>query len=265
MTPAIPSPGRRLDLAQRWLRFMLSASALNPHRMTTLPQDMFAGKRVIIVGPAETVIDDLRNVRVDDYDVIVRMNNGLFLADGDPERLGSRTDVLFHNLTETGPRGTMPIPPDALLSRGVKTCIFPHWSFKGSKARVYRKRDELKDSGVDLRVPPVRFCSRLRHDLDGFQPTVGTSAIIYFLGCPLAELAIHGFTFFQTVYQAGYNDTVRTQEDARKWVAASEVHDAARERQLISRRVAEMRIAGMKIELGRNVGPYLREGADLPT
>lgn len=264
MTRALSSLGRRLDLAQRWMRFALSASALNPRRMAVLPQDMFAGQRVIIIGPAETVTDDLRDVRVDDYDVIVRMNDGLFLADGDPATLGSRTDVLFHNLALSGARSPRPIPPEALTSRGVNTCVFPHWSFKGSKARVYRKRDELKGSGIDLRVPSTRFCSRLRHDLDGFQPTVGTSAIVYFLGAPVAELAIHGFTFFQTAYQPGYNDAVRTGDDARKWVAASDVHDAARERRLIARRVTEMRAKGMRIWLGRNVAPYLEEASDPP-
>lgn len=254
MTPTLT---RRLDLAQRRLRFALSASPLNPRRIPTLAREPFAGKRVIIIGPADTVTDDLQGVDVDGHDVIVRLNSGLFLAERDPARLGSRTDVLFHNLNEEGPRSAGAVPPEVLKRHGVNTVVFPHWSFKGSKSRVYRKRRELEGTGIALNVPSTRFCAQLRQDLTGFQPTVGTSAMAWFLGCDLAELAIHGFTFFSTPYAPSYNDQVRTGAEAMAWAAASEVHNPALEKPLIARLVREAEGRGVTVRLGPNVRPHL--------
>lgn len=248
---------RQLDLAQRRLRFAISASALNPWRIPVLRPDAFRGRRVIIVGPAGTVFDDLAGTAVEGFDVVVRMNSGLSLAARDPGRLGARTDVLFHNLNEEGPRSAAAIPVAVLREHGVTTCVFPHWSFKGSKARVHRKRRELDGSGIALRVPPRRFCDRLRRDLDDHQPTVGASAILFFLSGGVSELAIHGFTFFETPYAPRYNDSVTTADEARAWAAATEVHDPQREKALIARRIVGARAAGLRVSLGRHVGLHL--------
>lgn len=254
-----PSLIKRLDLAQRRIRFAILASVLNPKRIPTLHHDLFRGKRVIIVGPAQTVYDDLKDTDVDGFDVVVRMNSGLTLAKRNQAVLGTRTDVLFHNLNEDGVRSATAIPVEVLHTHGVRFCVFPHWSFKGSKARVYRKQQELEGSGIALRVPPVRFCSRLRHDLDDHQPTVGTSAIMFFLACDVTELAIHGFTFFETPYAPTYNDSVQTSDDAQAWVAASEVHDPKREKILIAQRIAQARSHGLNVILGRNVSLHLMQ------
>lgn len=252
-----PSLAKRLDLAQRWIRFAISASILNPKRIPTLRRDLFRGKRVIIVGPAQTVYDDLQGTDVDGFDVVVRMNSGITLAERNRAVLGARTDVLFHNLNEDGARSAGAIPVEVLRAHGVTTCVFPHWSFKGSKARVYRKQRELEGSGIALRVPPVRFCSRLRHDLDDHQPTVGTSAILFFLTCDVAELAVYGFTFFETPYAQTYNDIVKTPEDARAWVSTSKVHDPNLEIRLIARRMMQARNYGLNVTLGQNVNLHL--------
>ncbi|QUS36128.1 hypothetical protein [Falsirhodobacter algicola] len=248
---------RQIDLAQRWLRFTIAASRLNPWRMPELDPEAFRGKRVIILGPAHTVAEDLGDLRVDDYDVIVRLNNGIALAKADPARLGARTDVLFHNLNEDGPRSAGAVPPDLLRAHGVHLCVFPHWSFKGSKGRVHRKRAELKDSGIALKVPSTAFCNGVRRDLGGLQPTVGTSAMLFFLGCDLAELSIHGFTFFATPYAPGYNDAVGSGAEAQAWASASQVHDPLREKALIRRRTDEAAARGLALTLGRHVRHHL--------
>lgn len=250
--------GRSLDLAQRRLRFRLRDSRLNPRRPPVLDPAGFAGQRVIIIGPAATVLDDLSGVDVDGFDVIVRLNNGIPAALASPQVLGSRTDILFHNLNETGPRPAGAIPPDLLRRAGVKICVFPHWGFQGNKRAFDRKRQALADMPeISLQVPPAAFYEQLRRDLDGLKPTIGLVAIRYFLGCPLRDLQIHGFTFFQTRYLAGYNDQVKTDEEARDWVGASERHDPLRERRLVQEAVRAARAAGRQVTLGRNVETYL--------
>lgn len=255
--------GRKIDLLQRWIRFHVFASALNPWRIPPLDTNMFSDKRVVILGPAQTLFDDLEDLAVDSFDVIVRLNNGIALALECDGRLGSRTDVLFHNLNEQGERSAGSIPPALLLKHHVKYCVFPHWGFKGSKARAFAKKAELSAyPQVSLAVPPVRFCEKLRRKLHGHQPTIGTSAILFFLECDVRELQLHGFTFFQTPYVEGYNDTVKTSRDAREWVAASKVHDPAQEKRVILDEVAQAQERGVKVVLGKNVAHHLHEVTD---
>ena len=234
------------------------SSVLNPWRIPVLNPMQFRGSRVIIVGPASTVLEDLGEIEVNDHDYVVRLNNGIALALENAPRLGNRTDILFHNLNEEGSRSAGRIPLSLLVEHGVRFCVFPHWSFKGSKSRLHRKRREmLSQTQVALTVPPKSFCTSLRRNLGGYQPTVGASAIVYFLRCELAELQIHGFSFFQTPYLSGYNDAVTTNEDARDWVAASEVHNPAAERALITKEIDEARRRGLTVVLGKNVVRFL--------
>ena len=88
-------------------------------------------------------------------------------------------------------------------------------------------------------------------------PFVFGMAIAYFLACPLRELQIHGFTFFQTRYLPGYNDQVTTDEEAKRWVAASERHDPVRERRLVQERLRAAQAAGLTVTLGRHVETHL--------
>ncbi|AJD42369.1 hypothetical protein RGR602_CH03052 [Rhizobium gallicum bv. gallicum R602sp] len=250
--------GRTLDVIQRWMRFKFIASPLNPWRIPLLNASAFAGKRVIIIGPAQTVVEDLENVSVDGYDVIVRLNNGIALAQKNPSVLGSRTDVLFHNLMEHGDRSAGAIPAPLLREQGVRFLVFPHWGFKGSKSRLYKKREELHGcQATELVVPSTRFCEGVRRQLDGFQPTVGASAILFFLSAQCREVAIHGFTFFQTPYLLGYNDAVATADEARAWAAASYVHDPAREKTVVMRYISAAEQRGVRVALGANVRRFL--------
>jgi hypothetical protein len=218
----------------------------------------FTGKRVIIIGPASTALDDLTATDVDGFDVIVRLNNGIALALSN-RGLGNRTDILFHNLVENGERSAGVISAQLLRSHGVHTCVFPHWGFKGSKARLYKKVQALKsEPDVRVVVPPVAFCEGVRRSLGGLQPTVGASAILFFLSCDLRELAIHGFTFFETPYLAGYNDAVTTAKTARAWAEATGVHAPAREKDLIARRVSAAVERGLAVALGKNVQRHLQ-------
>lgn len=253
---------RRADLLQRQLRFRFTASRLNPLGPAVLERNVLANKRVILIGPANTVSDDLQGLDVDTFDIIVRLNNGIQLARENPALLGSRTDILIHNMNETGPRSAGEIPASLLLLHRVRYCVFPHWGFKGSKARFFKKRAELASlPQIETAVFPRAFCEKVRRDLGDHQPTIGTSAILFLLTCKVKELQIQGFTFFQTAYVPGYNDEVVTPEDARKWVAASAVHDPAQEKRLIRDRLSEARGQGRNVVLGRNVSRYLSTDA----
>lgn len=252
--------GPTLTRARQWIEFRLYAAPFNPWTVPVLERKVFEGKRIIIIGPASTVLDDLHDVNVDTYDIVVRLNNGITLARNCAGgHLGSRTDILFHNLVEHGDRSAGEIPPGTLRSHGVGVCVFPHWTPVGSKRRVRRKRRQLDTvPGIELKVLPAAFATTLRRDLGNVPPTIGASAILFCLTCDPKELAIHGFTFFDTPYLAGYNERVETEVDARAWVADSPVgHDVERERVLVRARLDAARRDGLTISLGRNVKKHL--------
>lgn len=234
----------------------LSAQPWVPWGPSLLRTRAFRAQRVIIVGPAQTVCDDLDGTDVDAYDVVVRLNNGMTLSDGNPERLGRRTDLLIHNSREDGPRGAGVIPPEVLRAHGVGTLVFPFWRKPQHRKAFMRKARQLRQAGgPDLKLVPPPMMARMRADIGDRPPSVGTTAIMFFLSAPLAELAIHGFTFFETTYAPGYNDAVVTDADAMAWVDAQGAHAPASEKSAIRARLENARPD--RIVLGEGVRRHL--------
>jgi len=229
---------RTLDRRQRGLRTALSLHL--PGRPDIVNPDFFSGQRVIIVGPAETVFEDLEGTIVDDYDIVVRLNNGMSLAERSPEILGHRTDILVHNLREDGPRSAGLISEPDLVAKGVKTVISPCWTSSSLRRRYRAKRAALAAiDGPPIQVLPPELMMRLRSDLEDHAPTTGICTAFFFLGCAVKELAIHGFTFFETRYAKSYNDAVQTAKDARNWVDAGGAHVPKSEKALLRKRLEQ--------------------------
>ena len=234
-----------------------------PGRPEILDPGLFAGRRVIVIGPAETLAADLEGTRVDGFDVVVRLNNGIRLAETRPDLFGRRTDLLFHNLRETGPRNAGAIPAGFLTERGVGALVFPRWRRPVDRSTYRAKRAELeKAGGPPIRILPPAMMAAVRADLGDRPPTVGLDALLFFLASPAAELAIHGFTFFETAYAPGYNDAVRNADEARAWVDARGAHEPLSEKHLLRRRLAEPHAPA--VTLGRNVRRHLEADRDPP-
>ena len=243
---------RALNAILRGWRDRLRGARWAPWGGDILRPEVFQGKRVIIVGPAETVVDDLAGTDVDSYDVVVRLNNGLALAAARPELLGRRTDILIHNLREDGPRSAGAIPAEVLHRNDVRMLVYPHWHRRAFRA----KRDALaRNGGPPLKLIPPVMLRRMRDDLGGRRPTVGACAVMFFLDAPIRELAIHGFTFFETAYAPGYNDAVRTAAEARAWVDARGTHEPVSEKRAIARRLAAPNVP--PVTLGQGVRRHL--------
>lgn len=229
---------RALDKRQRALRTAVSLRM--PGGPDIVNPANFRDQRVIIIGPAETIFDDLKECCVDDYDIVVRLNNGMSLAATRPEILGHRTDILIHNLREKGERSAGSISAQYLNEQNVKTVISPNWGSSTLRKRYYEKRDKLKAfDGPNIKILPQDFMIALRSDLEGRAPTVGISAALFFLNCDVAELAIHGFTFFETRYADSYNDAVKTAQDARAWVDSGGAHEPSSEKNLLRKRLTQ--------------------------
>lgn len=221
-------------------------------RRHVLDPQIFAGKHVLIAGPARTIDEDLNDlgVKSKSYDFIVKMNNGLSTP---IQALGQdawRCDVLFHNFKDD----TRDVAVDDLHRAGVKHIVYR------SASRVFYPELEqtIEEYGalqppVSVHLIPSKDYKSLRPQLGGYRPTSGLVSIRYFLDAPVASLTIAGFTFFTTRYVAGYNDTVASDTQSLERVRRHNRHEPRREAGLLQTWLEQISQSGKKVILGKNV------------
>ena len=61
-------------------------------------KSFLSGKRVALVGPASTLLGEGRGAFIDGHDVVVRLNHAWPLPEDLKKDVGSRIDVIYHNL-----------------------------------------------------------------------------------------------------------------------------------------------------------------------
>lgn len=192
-------------------------------------------KRVIIVGPANSLIGKNQGEFIDSFDVIIRPNNGWDL----PENLfldyGSRTDVVFFRFGPNIPKLKVPTimtdqeTVDRCVRLGIKWVV----GYKGYKGRINKfkamNRHRLRlyevpryvDDEITMKAPKI--------------PMTGVAAIFETLRHPVKELYITGMTFMQTGYFVGYSG--RT-EESNKYVSPERIssislHDVEAQRRAV--------------------------------
>lgn len=218
----------------------------------TLPPEMFAGKRVLIAGPARTINEDLAalGARAADFDFIVKLNNGLSTP---IEALGPdawRCDILFHTFKDDA----RPVEAGDLQRAQVKIIVHR------SASRIFypRLEEAMAQFGalqppIAVRLIPSKSYKELRPQLGGYRPTSGLMCIRYFLDVPLASLTIAGFTFSTTRYVEGYNDAVASDADSIKRIRKHNRHDPYREALLLQAWLDQSPDLSKKVVLGDNV------------
>lgn len=152
-------------------------------RGLVLDPAFFAGRRVLIVGPARGARDELRSLVGVRFDIVVRMNNGIALA-GDGPFPG--TDILFHNFKEEGERSAGLLVRSVLDGAGVRYLVFTHpaesrgWQLLKARLRVTRL-----GCTAALRIPPPDWYAGLSRRFGRWEPTTGSVAIALVLaGAP---------------------------------------------------------------------------------
>ena len=244
MTKALPVPLRRVVTGI--LRRRLGA------KLTLNPQD-FVGRRVLILGPARTIDDDLAAVRPERFDLFVRMNNGLDTPVPALGPDGLRCDLLFHSLTADA----RPVTADKLMRAGVERLVH-RTPVRGAFLQTVLASRRLAGIARVCCLPMARQQS-LAGQLDGHSPTTGLLAASFFLDAPVTEVAIVGFSFFQTSYCAGYDPAVGDDAAARRRIADAAHHDPAAEARLFGRLVQSARARGLVVTLGPQVEVALEQ------
>lgn len=217
-------------------------------RVSVLDPLAFTGQRVLILGPARTVNDDLATITPQDFDVIVRMNNGLDTPVPMPGVDPLRCDVLFHSLTQD----TRPVTPDKLHRAQVRILVH-RTPTKTALLRTLIACEGFGPCCPQLRYLPRDLYTALGVALDGASPTTGLLCAQFFLAAPVRQVAVMGFSFFQTRYVPGYDDLVGSDPQAVARIATKAHHDPAREAALFARLAKQAQARGVTVTLGPNV------------
>lgn len=250
---AVKHLARRLRNALRRTAF----AALTPG-LRLDPAELVANRSVLVIGPAAGVAGELAELDPDGFDVIIRMNRGLLLAADPANGVGTRTDILFHNLKEAGPRSAGRLSGALLDAGGVRHVVFPH-ALPGQLHAIRRARHRLRSLAcrADLRLVPPRLSERLSRELAPWLPTTGTVAIAFAAEGRPRRLAIVGFSFFRTGYQPGYAPAANAGSDPAAWAAGDGAHDPLRDRDVLRTLLAELADSGVEVVLGREVRKHL--------
>lgn len=207
----------------------------------------FLGKRVLVLGPARSVEDDLAEINVGSYDLFIKMNNGLDTPIAALGKRALRCDILFHSLSDEA----RAVTPAALQAAGVQVLVH-RTAVKSAFLETLIAARRFADQVQVAHIPQEAYGS-LARELGGASPTTGLVCCRFFMQAPVAEIAIVGFTFFQTSYHPGYDSAVTSDADAVNRVAVRGHHDPAKEARLLAKIISAARIEGRKVTLGRSV------------
>jgi len=224
-------------------------------------KDLFKGKKIAIVGPADTAYKFKNGSLIDSCDLVVRFNNNYLLVDPDDaektSRIGSKTDIIFHIFKHNKDNPAV-LDIDKLDKQGLlkiisilhdsKTRLIGQRGHRGLRIFMKNNRKFLADK---LYLMPENYYKNIYNDL-GSKPTVGHIAITTILECMPSSVFITGFSFFTTSYARGYREYTTTEDQLRRFDKNIKGHDPANE----LRYFAELL---KKTPLDVNVDPYLRE------
>lgn len=163
------------------------------------------GKRVAIVGPAPSILNSKQKEKLENFDVIVRLNKAVPVPADLFEDIGTRTDVLYNCMNPSQECGGF-IDIDLLHKHKVKFLVAPYCEYKeyrfGNDVLDFAERN-LKSNA------PISFChidktlfARLMEIMK--LPNTGINAIIDVLQHDIKELYITGLTFFRGGYIKQY-------------------------------------------------------------
>lgn len=155
------------------------------------------GKNVVLVGPASTLRGQGLGEFIDSHDVVVRLNHAWPLPEELKPDIGSRIDVIYHNLNPLNQRIRR---RHVLRMRqdGTRWMISSHPANR-IRYRRRQRRFRLVNKGLlRFRAVPGSLIRRLRRRV-GF-PNSGMVAIVDLLRFPIQSLHVTGFSFYTTGY-----------------------------------------------------------------
>ncbi len=159
--------------------------------------EVVSGKKIIIVGPASYMSSSNKGPYIDSFDLVVRLNRGIFVAERVPQHLGSKSDLLYTAM-QPDPKehdfGSGPIDPVKWKKLGVKVVTIKN----AYSHKEHKKRFESENKVLEYRILPKDVIGAMQADIGVENLHAGVIAINDLLRFPIAELHLCGMTFYQT-------------------------------------------------------------------
>ncbi|RZF61672.1 glycosyltransferase family 29 protein [Sphingobacterium corticibacterium] len=190
----------KYDIQRFWHRRDYECRILIP-----FDENWFKGKRVALVGGADSVLKEKLGAYIDGFDVVVRINRGVEVLDKQKDYVGSRTDFLFHLFQEGDLPGDSPVTPKLWEEKNVGVVVFSLNVFRSSYGFFTVKKvvERTKKKFRFAQVVPEHYKANAEV-LHPFPPTTGFVAINTIMQCMPEELYLTGITFFKTAHNAAY-------------------------------------------------------------
>lgn len=169
----------------------------------------FRGKRVAIIGGADSVMAAKLGEYIDEFDVVVRINKGVHVIEKQKEFVGTRTDFLFHSFMDNPTdMGSSPITPKLWEDYKVGRIIYGSSVFntKQNKQGIYDILLFVRKTLGKVHFSEVKNTLYIKNlnAIFPFRPTHGFIAINTIFECSPKELYITGITFFKTPHNNEY-------------------------------------------------------------
>lgn len=203
------------------------------------PDKFFLGKRVAIVGPADSAFELENGDFIDQFDYVIRINKAPSSWSVKSEiYLGKRTDVWFHSFFENQESGGGPLCPEIFTDRNIGLIVNPRTSISAYR-RTFNFYRKYKHAIPVYHLSSEYYSLLINKFPKNLRPTVGFVALFSALKSPCKELYITGFTFFKTPYAKGYRDHLIDLEENKKHFKKQGIHDADFEYQLFKNTLVE--------------------------
>lgn len=155
------------------------------------------GKRVALVGPADTLRGTGMGRLIDAHDVVVRINHAWPVPKGLKEDIGSSVDIIYHNLN---PRNQLISRSEVLKMHrdGVRWLVSTHPNHRLRFRRRQRRFRRVNRGLLKFRIIPASLKRRLLQKVR--TPNGGLVAIVDLLRFPIQSLYVTGFSFYTSGY-----------------------------------------------------------------
>lgn len=181
--------------------------------------ELFNGKTVALVGPADSALKEENGKYIDEFDLIVRMNKGYQLIHTKKmcDALGSRTDILF-NKCRISEFNNSNADINLLQKQRLKYFIGYNRIGNWDDKKVIRFILKFENCVNNY----FKILSRNKYQeiveyLDGNKPSVGFIALYTITNSNFKKLYITGMTFFKTEYIDGYREGVTSDDQISRF------------------------------------------------
>lgn len=193
-------------------------------------QKYFKGKRVVVIGAADSVFEKEMGHVIDGFEVVIRFNKSLITYNSNFEKfLGKKSDVLIHNFHENfDDGGGGPLDWNVFDQFSLKHLVQAKSNFPG-KRDVFNYYKKYKTASREVFVLPSKWYKSAQKPFGTYSPTRGFLGIFLALNSEAKEVFLTGFTFFKTAYAVGYRDNIQSVEKTLEHIDRQGFHDAEME------------------------------------